>query len=137
MISIENQVLTTLQHDLSLLYKDIKVKTPYDVSELKHISLPLVTLEVTDNIESDDGTFDGVENYSTMTFEIQVYTDGYDKKTQSNNIIADIDRIMSNHYGMRRIVYGTLRNLENDNILRKVLNYDCLINNQTYKIYRR
>ena len=51
MVNIENQVISKLQKDLALLYPDIKVVATYNVNELSHIKLPLVTFETTNNIE--------------------------------------------------------------------------------------
>ena len=136
MVNIENMVITELKQQLLTAYPNLKLSRPYDVSTEKHITLPLVTIECSDNAEDND-TFDGVENYSSMTFELEVYTDGNNRKELNNRITLDIDRIMSNYFGMKRTACSPLPNVANNNVYRKVMLYDCLVNNQTLKIYRR
>ena len=70
-------------------------------------------------------------------YEINIYTTGKTKKTDAKKIMAVIDDFFGYELGFNRIMAEPQDNLEDLNVYRFLARYECVIDTQTLKIYRR
>lgn len=133
MIDIHNEIFTKLKNELKSQFENICVQSPYQTTD---VALPCVTfaeLDNTINIETVDSLG---EYHSIISFEINIYTFGETKQSDSRKIRQVVDNVMNGFYGMNRNVSQTIENLEDTSIYRYVMRYTCLVE-KNGKIYRR
>lgn len=105
---------------------------------------PIITCVLSDNRDTDDCTIDKIEYYESFYFTIDIYTkdqiiDG--DITIASQIISDeLSKLTINFFGeklnMKRTLNRPTPNLDT-NVLRKTIQYQCLIGNVRANIIRR
>ena len=105
---------------------------------------PLITCVLSDNKDTDEATVDKVEYYESFYFTIDIYTKD---KTSGNQIVTasqiindELSKLTMNFFGQELNMKKTLNrptpNLDTS-ILRKTIQYQCLIGNVRGNIIRR
>lgn len=104
---------------------------------------PLITCVLNDNKDTDDCTIDMIERYEAFYFTIDIYTKDMtvDNKKISAQIICDeLTKLTICFFGEKLRMKKTLNkptpNLDTS-ILRKTIQYQCLIGNVRGNIIRR
>lgn len=105
---------------------------------------PIITCVLSDNRDTDDCTIDKIEYYESFYFTIDIYTkdqiiDG--DITIASQIISDeLSKLTINFFGeklnMKRTLNRPTPNLDTS-VLRKTIQYQCLIGNVRANIIRR
>lgn len=105
---------------------------------------PVITCVLSDNRDTDDCTIDKIEYYESFYFTIDIYTkdqiiDG--DITIASQIISDeLSKLTINFFGeklnMKRTLNRPTPNLDTS-VLRKTIQYQCLIGNVRANIIRR
>lgn len=105
---------------------------------------PIITCILSDNKDTNDCTIDKIEYYEEFYFTIDIYTK--DKKNGNNVVIAsqiindELSRLTMEFFGgklnMKKTQNKPTPNLDTS-ILRKTIQYQCLIGNVRKNIIRR
>jgi len=128
-VDITNEImdrLITVLTDVNVILPDLELV----------VDLPCVTfgeLTNTTNISTVDS--DG-EKHNAQSFEINIYTNGSSKMSDSKVIRNQIDEIMSGECGMNRVFSDVIPNYSDRRIYRYIMRYDCIVGEDS-KIYRR
>lgn len=105
---------------------------------------PLITCVLSDNKDTDNCTNDKIEFYESFYFTIDIYTKD---KTKGNNLVVasqlisdELTKLTIKFFGeimnMKRTLNRPTPNLDSS-ILRKTIQYQCLIGNVRGNIIRR
>lgn len=105
---------------------------------------PLITCVLSDNTDTDECTNDKIEYYEAFYFTIDIYTKD---KTSGPNIVTasqiindELSKLTTKFFGeklnMKRTLNKPTPNLDTS-ILRKTIQYQCLIGNVRGNIIRR
>ena len=105
---------------------------------------PLITCVLSNIQDTDECTIDMIERYEAFYFTIDIYTKdktkGANVKTASYVINEELTRLTLKFFGeilgMKKTQCRPTPNLDND-ILRKTIQYQCLIGNARGNIIRR
>lgn len=105
---------------------------------------PLITCVLSDNQDTDYCSIDKIERYEAFYFTIDIYakdkTKGTNVVTASQVIVDELSRLTMEFFGEKLNMKKTLNkptpNLDNS-ILRKTIQYQCLIGNARGNIIRR
>lgn len=105
---------------------------------------PLITCILSDNRDTDDCTIDKIEYYEAFYFTIDIYTKdkvkGTNVVTASQVISDELSKLTMQFFGEKLNMKKTLNrptpNLDTS-ILRKTMQYQCLIGNVRGNIIRR
>lgn len=132
-IDVFNQVYSKLKTDITLDGSSVLVLPDFpDISP----QLPCVIIESKNNSNRLDTTSSAGQQHNTCVYEINVFTQGDTKRTDSVNIVGQVDSIMSDEFGMNRDSMEQVRNLFDETIYRIVIRYTFTIDKQQ-KIHRR
>lgn len=128
MIDISNEVLTKLKQTLECpilrSYEEVSKEFPcvrfQDIVNSAHL-----------------GTIDSSgETAANVSFQVDIFTTGNKKLTESKKIRDTVNLVMSDYYGMTRTESTEIPNYEDSNIFRYTLRYACVVTKDK-KIYRR
>lgn len=105
---------------------------------------PLVACTLSDNQDTDECTIDKIEYYEAFYFTIDIYTkdktNGQNVVTASQVISDELSKLTMKFFGEKLNMKKTLNrptpNLDTS-ILRKTIQYQCLIGNARGNIIRR
>lgn len=127
----------------------IKDNSQYDARVVKYNTntstyFPIITCTLSDNRDTDNCTIDMIERYEAFYFTIDIYTKD---KTQGANITVasqvindELTKLTLQFFGEKLRMKKTLNrptpNLDTS-ILRKTIQYQCLIGNVRGNIIRR
>ena len=128
-VDIFNEVFTNLKTTLA----DITVLPSYPSTTPV---FPCVLLEEMDNISNLTTIDSSGENYNDISFEVNIYTTGTNKRTESTTIRKQVDSIMSDEYHMTRNSSGATPNFMDTESYRYTLRYSFTID-ENKKVYRR
>lgn len=105
---------------------------------------PIITCVLSNNIDTDEKTIEGLEFYEAFYFTIDIYTK--DKKNGQNIVVAsqvindELSKLTIAFFGeklnMKRTLNRPTPNLDTS-VLRKTIQYQCLIGNVRGNIIRR
>lgn len=127
MVLIGNEVLTKIKTTIT----EATVLSPeQDVSS----SFPCITFREISN--STNGSDSAGEHDSNISFEINIFTTGKTRISDSQSLIVKVDNIMSGFYGMTRYDSSPVENYADTNLYRHVMRYSCVVN-KNKEIYRR
>lgn len=128
MIDISNEVFTKLKRDLA-----VKVIRDGETSNPEFPCVTFSELPISDKLETVSSG--GVNAYN-VGFQVQIYTTGNRKITESKSIRDNVNELMSGFYGMTLVSANQLENYADPSIFRYVMRYECTVDiNKT--IYRR
>lgn len=133
MIDIENELFSLVSGKIREKYPDAVIKGEYDRSPSR---FPFVSFLEVDNsaLKSAQDT-SNMENYASLLYEINVYSNKTrGKKSECRAISALIDEQMQS-LGFTRTFYNPIPN-EDSTIYRMVLRYTASVSNDKI-IYRR
>ena len=142
MIDILNKVVDTVYNAVITEYPNINVTTGYDP---KNATFPCVVVEEIDNVPYRNTiTDDCVENYSRLTYEVNVYTNSQDSaKSDGRKIIETIDAALAEELKFRRLRFNKPMNIGRT-IFRQYIRSEVIVskpeadgNNVVYRMYRR
>lgn len=128
-IEIGNEVFTKIKNDIpnALVlgdYPSTKPEFPCIIfSELTNIA-------VTSTVDSSG------EKHNNLSFEINIFTNGYNRKTLSKTLRKQVDDIMSDYYNMNRDSSETTPNYSDEDVYRHTLRYSCVVD-ENKVIFRR
>lgn len=128
-IDITNEIYTNIKTELS----NVTVLTAYPLTTP---IFPCVTVEESSNTTNGNSIDTEGEQYSDISFEINILSNATNKVTETKAIRKQIDDIMSGQYRMTRGFSGVTPNMIDMNVYRYTLRYSCTIDS-TKKIYRR
>ena len=127
----------------------IKDNSQYDARVVKYNTntstyFPIITCTLSDNRDTDNCTIDMIERYESFYFTIYIYTKD---KTQGANVTVasqvindELTKLTLQFFGEKLRMKKTLNrptpNLDTS-ILRKTIQYQCLIGNVRGNIIRR
>lgn len=104
---------------------------------------PLITCILSDNKDTDECTIDYIEKYEAFYFTIDIYTKNKsinDKTIASQIISEELTKLTIQFFGdklrMKKTLNKPTPNLDTE-ILRKTIQYQCLIGNVRGNIIRR
>jgi hypothetical protein len=105
---------------------------------------PLITCVLSDNKDTDNCTNDKIEFYESFYFTIDIYTKD---KTKGNNLVVASQKISDELTKLTIKFFGEIMNMKrtlnrptpnlDSSILRKTIQYQCLIGNVRGNIIRR
>lgn len=130
MIDISNKILTHLKANLT----DAKVTAEYPQG--KTMTFPLVTIREISNDTYEDTVSSKGEVHSSVSFEINIYSNSRNKISDVKKIRNNVDNIMSGTYNMNRNISTEVPNYADINVYRWMLRYSCVVD-ENLKIYRR
>ena len=142
MIDILSKVVDTVYNAVITGYPNINVTTGYDP---KNATFPCVVVEEIDNVPyRNTATDDCVENYSRLTYEVNVYTNSQDSaKTEGREIIKIVDAALADELKFRRIRFNKPLNVGRT-IFRQYIRSEVIVSkpedgsgNTVYRFYRR
>lgn len=121
MIDCENEIYTPIARALRVAYPGINVSGEYVRSPS---SFPHASIVEADNYVSEDKVdSSGIEQYATLMYEVNVYSNKVGgKKTECKKILDTIDRMMFER-NFRRIARTPVPNLEDASIYRITARY--------------
>ncbi|MBO5143026.1 MAG: hypothetical protein J6C46_08605 [Clostridia bacterium] len=131
-------------------YKDfIENNSQYGARVVKYNTntstyFPLITCVLSDNKDTDNCTNDKIEFYESFYFTIDIYTKD---KTKGNNLVVASQKISDELTKLTIKFFGEIMNMKrtlnrptpnlDSSILRKTIQYQCLIGNVRGNIIRR
>lgn len=131
-------------------YKEfIENNSQYGVRVVKYNTntstyFPLITCVLSDNKDTDNCTNDKIEFYESFYFTIDIYTKD---KTKGNNLVVASQKISDELTKLTIKFFGEIMNMKrtlnrptpnlDSSILRKTIQYQCLIGNVRGNIIRR
>lgn len=142
MIDILSKVVDTVYNAVITEYPNINVTTGYDP---KNATFPCVVIEEIDNVPyRNTATDDCVENYSKLTYEVNVYTNSQGSaKTEGRAIIQIVDAALADELKFRRIRFNKPLNVGRT-IFRQYIRSEVIVSkpeddgsNTVYRLYRR
>ena len=129
--------------------KFIEENSQYDTKVVKSNTntsshFPLITCELVNNTDTDNCTIDKRERYEAFFFTINIYTKnktkGANVVTASEVINEELRKLTTHFFGgklnMKKTLDRPTPNLDTS-ILRRTINYQCLIGNIRGNIIRR
>jgi hypothetical protein len=142
-IDIENLIVDKVNTAVSsLLTKYPKMKVISEYVEMA-TEFPLISVVQTDNYthrESQDT--DLLEHEANVTFDVNVFTTGKDKKSAAKSIANTVDEEMQKNL-FTRIYFSQIPNVDRS-VYRIVMRYTAVVaegvtegNTTTYQMYRR
>lgn len=130
MIDIEYDVYSAVKNGLP---SSINCKQYYQKSERQ---FPLVTVEEINNAEYEDGIDSSCdENFVTVGYEVNIYTNTGNKKSECKTLAKSVDSIMRG-IGFTRIYSSPIPNQDDSTIFRIVCRYNAVVD-KNKQIYRR
>ena len=119
-VDITNEVLTRLKNDLD----NVSILPSYPEKTPK---FPVVVVRDMQNVSvirtKDTSGF----NHSDVSIEFQIFTKGSKKMSDAKVIRNDIDKILSDEYGMNRVYSDEVPNYTDRDVYRYVLRYNGII----------
>lgn len=134
MVDIEYQIIDRARKKLKEYNKKINVPETF-IKETA--SFPTVTITEKSNLPVIETKTAHKFSHNRLMYEINIYTTGKTKKTDAKKIMAVIDDFFGYELGFNRIMAEPQDNLEDLNVYRFLARYECVIDTQTLKIYRR
>lgn len=131
MVDIENQVISKLIDTLGAEHPGVEVKADY-IDET--ISLPAVAL-IDLGIQSDRFTLNNEEYSTRVSYQIDTYTQGVNKRQDAKAIAHSIDKAMLG-MGFYREELRPIENFGNPQVYRMVGRYYAIVDKH-YNIHRR
>lgn len=128
-VDITNEVYTNLKDTMVT----VTVLTAYPST---NPTFPCVTIEEISNTTNPNTIDTNGEQYNDISFEINIFSDGTSKVSETKTIRKQVDDIMSGQYRMTRGFSGVTPNFLDTNVQRYTLRYTCSINSNKM-IYRR
>jgi hypothetical protein len=127
-VDVSNQIFSEL---CTLLDGMATISRPNQDNPLEY---PYVTFDDFDNgdIAESKGT-SGVK-YTSIGFEMQIYTKGDTRMTDAKELRLLIDNKLSGEYGFLRTTSQKIPNLRDDSIYRYVIRYEGIVD-ENEKIY--
>lgn len=131
MVDIENQIVNRLIDTMDLNHPGVEVKADY-IDE----NIPLPAVAVIDlGIQSDRFTLNNEEYSTRVSYQIDTYTSGVNKKQDAKAIAKSIDEAMI-LMGFNREELRPVENFSNPQIYRMVGRYYAIVDKH-YNIHRR
>lgn len=128
-VDIYNEVLTKLKAEL----------TDVEISQSNPIGVPnapcVVFKELSNNSDPEHRDSAG-EKYNALAFEINIYTIGATRISQSRAIRLLADGVMADYYNMNRDFSDEVQNYADTTVYRYILRYSCLVD-ENKKVYIR
>lgn len=137
MVDIYQQVFDKVKTDLLSLseYEPLIVKTAPSATS----KFPLVEIVESQNVLQYE-TLDKKEQLDRLTYTINVYAQDNKNKVSkvviAEELVAIIDDVMSDYFGMDRTNCQRIPNLDT-NVYRMLLTYNCSVDKDKLIIYRR
>lgn len=128
MIDITNIILTRLRDELD----GVLVVSNYQSNAPK---FPIVTVEELSNSVYTRTRDSGGNHHSSIGYMIDIYTKGNGRVSQSKRIRNEIDKLISEEFGLIRVSTNVVPNFLDESIYRYRINYDGVISNDMI-IYR-
>ena len=126
MIDIENQIINLITIELRKKYPKIEIINDYSNSPKK---LPCVYVLEEDNENIENYSLNNrVEVSNKITYLIEVYTDGKNKKQLGKEIFIEINNIL-NKVNFSRTLSNGIKNADK-NIYRHVGRFTCVVDNK-------
>lgn len=124
MIDIENLVFDTVYNALHLLYPDANITNAYDE---KTAVYPTIIVRETNNVPYQKmNTDDSAENYSRLTYEVEVYSNKESvARSECKAILMDADDVMQS-MKFRRIHKNRPLNV-NRTVYRQYARYEVIV----------
>lgn len=105
---------------------------------------PIVSCIISDNVSTDNITIDGIEEYEAFYITVEIYaknqTKGANLKVAAQVIIDELVTLTDNFFNKKKNMKKTLNkpvpNIDKD-ILRQVMNFQCIVGNIRGNIIRR
>lgn len=119
-------------------YGDIVEKTSTNTSP----KFPIITCELSNNIDTNRATIDKIEYYEAFYFTINIYTkdkviDGQTKASKViNDELSNLTTKFFSNLNMKKTLNKPTPNLDTS-ILRKTIQYQCYVGNAKINIIRR
>lgn len=141
MIDIENLVFNTVFDQLSALYPSANITTGYDEKEATY---PTVIVRETNNVPVQSmNTDDCAENYSRLTYEVEVVSNReHTARSECKEILEAADTIMQS-MKFRRIHKNRPVNVDRT-VYRQYARYEVIVGkpyerngNMVFQMYRR
>ena len=141
MIDIENLVFNTVFDQLSALYPSANITTGYDEKEATY---PTVIVRETNNVPVQSmNTDDCAENYTRLTYEVEVVSDReHTARSECKEILEAADTIMQS-MKFRRIHKNRPVNVDRT-VYRQYARYEVIVGkpyerngNMVFQLYRR
>lgn len=141
MIDIENLVFNTVFDQLSALYPSANITTGYDEKEATY---PTVIVRETNNVPVQSmNTDDCAENYTRLTYEVEVVSDReHTARSECKEILEAADTIMQS-MKFRRIHKNRPVNVDRT-VYRQYARYEAIVGkpyerngNMVFQMYRR
>lgn len=134
MVDIEYQLVDRARKKLKEHNNHINVPQEF-IKETAEF--PTVTIVEKSNLPSIETKTAHEFSHNKLMYEVNIYTTGKTKKTDSKGIKKIIDDFFVNELGFNCIMAEPQDNLEDINIYRFLLRYECIIDTKTLIIYRR
>ena len=133
MIDIEYQIIDRLRNKLQEINPDIYVPQEY-IQE--SAIFPTVTCYELNNTDIIATSTKNINHYNLM-YQIDIYTTGQTKKSDSKEIQKVVYDFFTKELGMTKRTGNTVENLNDLNIYRYVMRFEGILDIETLKIYRR
>ena len=127
-VDITNELIT----ELDQLLVDIPVLSSYPEVQVEFPCVVVGELLNEADIETKDSS--GFK-YSTVSIQVDIFTRGMDRITQSKTLRGTIDGLLSDSHGMGRTYARETPNFLDSSIYRYTLRYNCRLD-ANRKIYR-
>lgn len=119
-VDITNEVLSKLKNELT----NVTVLPSYPDKPPK---FPVVIVRDMQNISVGATKDTAGFNHSDVSIEFQIFTKGSKKMSDAKVIRNDIDKILSDEYGMNRVYSDEVPNYTDRDVYRYVLRYNGII----------
>jgi hypothetical protein len=119
-IDIANEVYTKLKTDLV----GVEMGTTFLENPTTY---PFVTFSEVSNTVSQESKDSSGEYHNVLSFEVNIFTIGDDKKSQAKDLRILVDNVLSGYYNMDRDFSDEIPNFLNQAIYRYVTRYSCLV----------
>lgn len=132
MIKVFNELYTLVKNELETNFEGIKASSVYTNTPS---SYPFVSIEELDNSIYEQGIDDGkLENFVNVDYELNIYTKGTKRKSESDKILEVIDDILSSLGFVRTNTYPIPTN--DETLYRVAVRYSGVVSTKKI-IYRR
>jgi hypothetical protein len=88
---------------------------------------PFITFSEVSNTSTRDTRDSNGEYHNDVSFEVNIFTIGDDKKSQAKSLRILVDDVLSGYYGMEREFSDEIPNFGDQSIYRYVMRYGCLV----------
>lgn len=131
MINIFNELFTLLDASLTALEMDIETSSVYTNMPSHY---PFVSLEEIDNRVYEETSNCNVENHAEVDYEVNIYTQEPNKKTNADKIAEAVDTLFAS-LGFVRQTKNSMQSSD-ETTYRIIIRYIGIVS-QNHKIYRR